>query len=90
LESVFGVKDDGEPGNTNKQMRGGELRDVYYQQTKKQGVLEYDGQTLVPGEYREEDGETGRGVVYEYLTYDEAFSMREVIFYVPMALLRRP
>lgn len=64
------------------------FRDVYYQQSKRQGTLAYSGTSLKPTTYTEEEIEGRRSVVYEYVTYDEPFSEREIIFYVPMDMLR--
>lgn len=65
------------------------FNDVYYQESRLAGSLLYTGKTLAPQPYTK-DGYTGRSSSsYEYITYNEAFSARVIVFKIPMSYLRR-
>lgn len=75
-----------------EERRVGDLQgfeDVYFQESRLAGSLLYTGDSLSPEPYTK-DGYKGRNSSsYEYLTYNEAFSARVIIFKVPMSYLRK-
>ncbi|KAH9387350.1 uncharacterized protein NEMAJ01_2246 [Nematocida major] len=65
------------------------FNDVYYQESRLNGTLVYTGKKMKPEPYAK-DGYPGKSSTsYEYITYDEPFSARTIIFKVPMSYLRR-
>lgn len=66
-----------------------EFVDIYYQEYRSQGTLVYTGQDLVEEAYTT-DGYPGRdSTSYEYITYNEPFSVRTIVFYVPLSYFRK-
>jgi len=60
---------------------------IYYQEFRLKGSLVYDGKDLIPQSYSV-DGYPGKpSISYEYITYDEPFSTRTVVFYIPRKYL---
>lgn len=70
----------------------GDLRgfnNVYFQESRSAGSLLYTGNSLIPEAYTK-DGYKGKSSSsYEYITYNEAFSARVIVFKVPMSYLRK-
>ncbi|KAI5189359.1 hypothetical protein NEMIN01_0422 [Nematocida minor] len=65
------------------------FNDVYYQESRMSGTLKYSGETLESEPYKK-DGYPGKSSTsYEYITYNEPFSTRTVIFKIPMSYLRK-
>lgn len=65
------------------------LRDVYYQENRRQGTLSYTGTELKPTVYCDEDVEQRKCVVYEYVTYDDPYSERNIVFHMPISLIKK-
>ncbi|KAI5165367.1 hypothetical protein NEIG_00974 [Nematocida sp. ERTm5] len=65
------------------------FNDVYYQDSRLLSSLVYTGKKLKSAPYSE-DGYPNKGSIsYEYITYNEPFSARTVIFKIPMSYLRK-
>lgn len=65
------------------------FNDVYYQESRLNGGLVYTGKRLKSEPYKK-DGYPGKdSISYEYITYNEPFSARTVIFKIPMSYLRK-
>ncbi|KAI5181107.1 hypothetical protein NEOKW01_1326 [Nematocida sp. AWRm80] len=63
--------------------------DVYFQESRLQGTLLYTGETLIPEPYTADGYPRKDSTTYEYITYNEPYSTRTVIFKIPMSHLRR-
>ncbi|KAI5191453.1 hypothetical protein NECID01_1447 [Nematocida sp. AWRm77] len=65
------------------------FEDVYYQEYRSQGTLLYTGDSLVSEPYAKDGYSEKDSTTYEYITYNEAFSVRTIVFYIPMTYLRK-
>lgn len=64
------------------------LRSVYFQDFRTQGGLRYTGKDLLPEAYTSAVYPGVSSISYEYITYNEAFSSRDIVFSIPMSALK--
>ncbi|KAI5185943.1 hypothetical protein NEHOM01_1166 [Nematocida homosporus] len=65
------------------------FEDVYYQEYRSQGSLVYTGDDVIPDTYATDSYPGKDSTSYEYITYNEAFSTRTIIFKIPFSHFRR-
>ncbi|EHY66293.1 hypothetical protein NEAUS04_1478 [Nematocida ausubeli] len=65
------------------------FNDVYSQEARLHGTLVYTGKRLKSKPYSSNGYPGKSSISYEYVTYNEPFSARTVIFKIPMSHLRK-